>query len=219
MQYIQYEGTNKHSLQLQKYLNDKMEFIAQYYPKIAKHFENPKKIQILDEYNNDKDIGGFWNPMEETVNVVAGNIESRKIALYVLFHEIGHSVRFYRKGVDMEYNSVEQNPAYYRSEIQADSYAARIIEHCFYDWHLAGAIKKLIKRFYGELKEAMVKDKYKPKYRYINLGYGYGNTITMGATSYYSFSGNYNNTTYNGTYYIDFGNSNTTWNAGVTYYA
>lgn len=221
-QYIQYEGTERWSLKLQKYLNDKMNYVATHYPKLAKHFDRPKKIQVLDECKENEDALGFFHQLDETVNVVAGNIESVNIALYVLFHEIGHSVVFYRKGLDRYYDSEEKNSAYYLSEIRADSYAAKVLNECFSEQDLAGRIKKVIKLFYQNLKETIVKERSRPRYKYIQVGSFYGNSLTTsGATNWYTFSGTGNSVT---SFYGTYSNSNTTitttsWTGGIYIYA
>lgn len=213
-QYIQYEGTNTWSRQLQKYLNDKLVTVVKLHPKLAKHIEG-RTIQILDEFKGNN-VAGFFHRLDETINIVAGNIDSRSVALHVLFHEIGHSVVFYRQGISKDYDPVEKNPAYYREEIKADSYALEIFTKYLHHWQLRDYLEDSIKRLYQGLKGAIYKQK--RRYSYYDFGSGFTITASSGTHSYVSISGSSNNVTWTGSYSWSVSTSSTTyWSGSVSF--
>jgi hypothetical protein len=193
-----YEGDSFWCKKLQQYLNEKLELVIEKFPKILEHI-GESKIYILDEYPfaGRKPLG-YYNTQLKTINVLGSECDHELYALHTLFHEIGHCVIDKRKGISRDYNSVNQNPSYFREEIRAESYALQIFSKYLDFKEIRDYLFRSIKYLYKGLKDSIRKERNRvPSYSY----YGYSWTASSATGySYVKIGGSSNSSTWNGSF-------------------
>lgn len=190
-EYIKYDGEDRWALQIQKYLNDKLNYVMTVFPKIKQHIEGNEIF--INESFTDSETLGFFRRLDKTITIISGNTTSRLQALHTLFHEIGHSVQDKRKGLDLNYDSIRKNSAYWREEIKAESYALQIFMRFLDVGNVIECAKESIRYFYEGLKEA------KKKSHYFTVGYSRPTATTISGGWYITGSTN-STTTWAGTF-------------------
>ena len=115
--------------------------------------EHISELMISKKLKDNNQIVGraYYNKIVIYMN----NVFSYNSMIFIILHEIGHSIRIKNSVFDHNYNSTHRNIAYYREEIYASEYAINIIKKYLNKksfLRLLDDCDRIIKSQYDELK-------------------------------------------------------------------
>jgi Zn-dependent peptidase ImmA (M78 family) len=191
-------GDRLYTKELAENLTKVIEDLQSRFPKFAQHLKKLKGISVHDDFSDtdfaqSKTAMGIYNNYSREIHIASNHAYTNELAIYTLFHEIGHHLVNIKLGIDQYYNSTSKNRAYFKEEIRAEKYALFIIDNFFVkDYPIMLRFLSLFNRFHriksdiistiNEYKVSIEKcPKPAPRY-YISNSFSVSGTTTSTAT-------------------------------------
>jgi hypothetical protein len=131
---IQCCGDRLRTKELTQNLTKVLEDLQIRFPKFAQHLKKLKAIHVYDDFTNtdfSKTAMGVYRCGFNDIHIASNKAYTYELAIYTLFHEIGHHLVDIKMGIDQYYNPTTKNRAYFKEEIRAEKYALFIIDKFF----------------------------------------------------------------------------------------
>lgn len=133
---VQCCGDRLYANELAQNLTKVIEDLQVRFPKFVHHLKNLKGIYVHDRFSDtdfteSKSAMGIYRSGYREIHISVYHAYTYELAIYTLFHEIGHHLVNMKMGIDNYYSSTSKNRAYYKEEIRAEKYALFIIDKFF----------------------------------------------------------------------------------------